>query len=164
MRDLTAKIEELQQEAVRVKSQLSSRDNYMERRFLAQEREINTLQHKGWQFCKPADSAPKHAKRSFKNKQTIPRLTTEEVLAVEMEVHETTNTGIYQSSLGIRGQEKQPVKFQDESMFYNWKCVGSLTYLKRSKITYQARQDGHPHHDAPEFDIHEPDGDPVLGL
>ena len=110
---LNAKIEELQQEAVRVKSQLSSRDNYMERRFLAQEREINTLRHKGCQFCKPADSAPKHAKRSFKYKQTVPvtleaevpavpepaRLTTEVVISGEMDVDDITDASVFQARL-----------------------------------------------------------------
>ena len=80
------------------------------------------------------ESAPKQAKRSVKEKHTAPvvsepaRLTTEEVKAVEMEVDDTTDTGINQASLDIRGQENQPAKFTDESLFYNWKCMG------RSKV------------------------------
>ena len=45
--DLNAKIEELQQESVKVKTQMISRDSYKQRRFMAQERGINTLKHKG---------------------------------------------------------------------------------------------------------------------
>ena len=50
--DLNAKIEELQQESVRVKTQKSSRDTYLERCFLAHKREINTLTRKGCVSCK----------------------------------------------------------------------------------------------------------------
>ena len=53
-------------------SNLSSSDNNMERRFLAQEREKNSLKRKGCQSCKSDDSAPKQAKRSIKENQTDP--------------------------------------------------------------------------------------------
>ena len=69
--------------------------------------------------------------------QVVPetaRLTTEDVLVVEMEEEDTTDAGIYQDILDIRGQEKQPAKFMDESLFYNWKCMGCLTPLKRCQI------------------------------
>ena len=46
LRDLNAKIEELQQESVRVKGQTISRDSYMEKCFRDQEREIKTLKVK----------------------------------------------------------------------------------------------------------------------
>jgi hypothetical protein len=49
IRDLNVKIEELQQESLRVKNQISSRDSCMERGFLAQKREINTLKRNGCQ-------------------------------------------------------------------------------------------------------------------
>ena len=41
------------------------------------------------------------------------RLTTKEVIAVEMEikVEDNINTGIYKASLDVRGQEKQPDQF-----------------------------------------------------
>ena len=66
------------------------------------------------------------------------------MLVVEMELDDTTDAGIHQASLNIRVQEKQPAKFMDECLFYNWKCVGSLKPLKRCRIVPKLDRMGIP--------------------
>ena len=51
-----------------------------------------------------------------------------------MEVDDSTDTGTYQASLAFRGTNEQPALYLDESLFYTWKCVGSLTPLPRGKV------------------------------
>ena len=46
---------------------------------------------------------------------------------VEMEMDDSTDAGTYQASLAFMGTEEQPALYPDESFFYNWKCMGSLT-------------------------------------
>ena len=108
-----------------------SRDSYIEKRFMDQERQINTLKRKGCETCKATGSAPKLARRTDKEKQTVPiiqsaeevvtpavpqpmKLTTVEVMKVKMEVDNSNDAGIYQATLAIRGKK-------DENYFYNWK-------------------------------------------
>ena len=83
----------------------------------------------------PSASALKQAKKSVKAKQTVvvvagvpaspvvpepARLTTEEVMEVEMEVDDSNDAGIYQATLAFRGKEVQPAIYLDENFFYNW--------------------------------------------
>ena len=74
------------------------------------------------------------------------RLTADEVMMVEMEMEDTSDAGIYQASLVVvsRGQELQPAMYLDECFFYNWKCVGSLTPLKRCKSMPKLERMGIP--------------------
>ena len=61
-----------------------------------------------------------------------------------MKVDDITDAGVFQASLEVRGKEKHPDQFLNKTMFYNWKCVGSLTPLKRSKITPKLDRMGIP--------------------
>ena len=144
VQDLHTKVEELQQESVRVKPQLSSRDHYMEQRFQAQEREIISLKRKGCQSCKVTISAPKQARRSDLNKQAAPAipeaappavaqqatLTLEEV---EMEVEDIRDAGSFQAFLDVRGKDIHSEQILNTALFYNWKANGSQTPIKKAK-------------------------------
>ena len=61
-----------------------------------------------------------------------------------MEVDNSTDAGTYQASLACRGTEEQPALYLDESFFYNWKCLGSLTPLPRGKVMPKLERMGIP--------------------
>ena len=69
--DLNAKIEELQQEATQTNSMMQSRDNYVERRFKEQEREISSLRRKNFNSSEATGSNPKLPRRTEKSKQAV---------------------------------------------------------------------------------------------
>ena len=62
------------------------------------------------------------------------KLTIEEVIVVEMDVDDSSEAGNYQATLAFRGTEEQPDLYLHETMFYNWKRLGSLTPLPRGKV------------------------------
>ena len=72
------------------------------------------------------------------------KLTIEEVIVVEMEVDNSNDAGTYQAYLDFRGTEEQPALYLDENMFYNWKCLGSLTPLPRGKVMPKLAKMGIP--------------------
>ena len=61
-----------------------------------------------------------------------------------MEVDDSNNAGIYQATLAIRRQQSQPAVYLDDSYFYNWKCVGSLTHLPRGNSRPKLERMGIP--------------------
>ena len=103
VQDLHAKIKERQQESVRVKSKLSSRDLYMEQKFQAQEREINSLKRKGCQSCNVTTSTPKQARRSDLNQQAALAIPEAAPPAVAQPATLTLDAGSFLASLDVRG-------------------------------------------------------------
>ena len=95
LRDLNAKIEELQQESVRVKSQTISRDSYMKKCFRDQEREINTPKRKGCGTCQATGSAPRLARRTDKVKSCHPacRVSCHSISATTYQAHSRGGDG-----------------------------------------------------------------------
>ena len=71
-------------------------------------------------------------------------LPVEEVLVVEMDVEDSISTGRHQATLAFSGTEVQPDIYMDESLFYNWKRLGSRTPLPRGKVLPKLAKMGIP--------------------
>ena len=135
--DLNVKIEELQQEAGRVKSQLSSRDHYIEQRLLSQEREINFLNRKSCPTYRVTTSTPNQARMSDLSPQATPAipvdatpavtqpstLTLEEVEMVEIEVEDATDACTFQLTLDVRGKDVHPEHLVINYMFCQQRLI-----------------------------------------
>jgi hypothetical protein len=63
---------------------------------------------------------------------------------VEHDMEDNNSTGRHQLTLSIRGTEIQPAFYMDESLFYNWRRLGSRTPLPRGKVLPKLAKMGIP--------------------
>ena len=102
LRDLNAKIEELQQESTRTKAMMHSRDILVERKFKEQEREISSLKRRNSDSSKATGSLPKLPRRTEKSnksvtlKQKAPVMTIQEESTVSQTVEALTTPAVSQ--------------------------------------------------------------------
>ena len=63
---------------------------------------------------------------------------------MEHDMEDNNSTGRHQLTLSIRGTEIQPAFYMDESLFYNWRRLGSRTPLPRGKVLPKLAKMGIP--------------------
>ena len=168
LRIMSAKVEELQQEALQNRQAASYREILIERRFKEQDKQITALKRKRCDSCSTPSSANSSstAKQPRKSstvsqkklppsseKPATPAVNILTAAAVSEAVKEVLDLeadnsmeGVFQATLPARGWEAKdiPSEYLDTCYFYNFKKSGGLKPLARAKVAEARDPDDHP--------------------